>query len=300
MSESIPDFPKFSKLSYNYKKEIASILKKLRPTTSEFSLGFLYGYRGSFCFEVTKVLGNVCIRGNIQDIPSFLLLSDNGKVEETVKICLDFLNKQYGRGRINAVSKTMAEILKSNTQFKINDDRDNYDYVYKVTDLINLSGSKYHSKKNFVLQFEKKYSYEYRKLSSDVISQCIDLEEKWCHIKHCLMDESMSMENRLVYELLNNFEILGLFGGALFVDGKIQAFTVAEKLNPNTAAVHIEKANTEYKGIYQAINNIFCKKELDKFIFLNREQDVGNLGLRKAKLSYYPYELIEKYNIELA
>lgn len=114
-----------------------------------------------------------------------------------------------------------------------------------------------------------------------------------------MADESMSMENKFVYKLLDNFELCNLFGAALIIDGKVQAFTIAEGLNVDTAVIHVEKANTEYRGIYQAINNMFCKEGLGNFKYVNREQDVGDLGLRKAKLSYHPVKMIEKYNIEL-
>ena len=110
----------------------------------------------------------------------------------------------------------------------------------------------------------------------------------------------MSFENRFVSVLLNNFEACGLFGAAIIIEGKVQAFTIAERLNSNTAVQHVEKANTQYKGIYQAINNLFCKNRLNEYTFINREQDDGNPGLRKAKLSYYPDHMVEKYNIEFA
>jgi hypothetical protein len=105
------------------------------------------------------------------------------------------------------------------------------------------------------------------------------------------------MENRMIHEVLDNFEALGLFGAAIMVHGRIEAFTVAERLNDDTAVIHIEKANNEFKGIYQAINNFFCSEGLAEYRFVNREQDEGKPGLRKAKLSYRPFMLAEKYNL---
>jgi len=100
-------------------------------------------------------------------------------------------------------------------------------------------------------------------------------------------------------EVLKNFSSLSCIGGLLRIDGKVQGITVASRLNDSTALVHIEKANASYKGIYQVINNVFVNEMLGEFAFVNREQDVGVEGLRKAKLSYYPHHMVEKHMISL-
>lgn len=84
-------------------------------------------------------------------------------------------------------------------------------------------------------------------------------------------------------------------GGAIRIDGKMQALTVGGQLNLDTAVVHIEKANTNFRGLYQAINNEFCRNMPDSTEFVNREEDMGIPNLRKAKLSYKPVKMIEKY-----
>jgi len=299
MMIQIPDFPKFIPLAYEYKEEIKTSLEKLEPETSELSLGFLYGYRESFAFQITRIFGNICICGTIQNIPSFLPPIGKNKILETIDTCLQFLNEKYGEGRINALPKKIVELFLSYPKYKVTADRDDYDYVYKVKDLAELSGRKYQAKRNFVNQFKKKYNYEYKKLSGELLSQCLQLQEEWCNLKNCMADESTAQENNCIKELLSNFALLGLFGAVILVDNKIQAFTVAETLNKNMAVIHTEKANTDYRGIYQTINNLFCQDELKNFTFVNREQDIGDPGLRKAKLSYRPFRLIEKHNLEL-
>ena len=177
---------------------------------------------------------------------------------------------------------------------------DSKDYVYSTAELADLPGEKFHDKKNLVNQFNKRHIHEYRSLDKGLISQCLDLEEEWCKLRNCLEDISTAAENTCIYELLTHFDELKLFGGAIIVDGKIQAFTILQKMNADTAVTHIEKANTEFKGIYQAINNYAAIKELKAYAFVNREEDLGHAGLRKAKLSYNPVRLEEKYHIELA
>lgn len=304
MSNPIPDFPNFVPLAYPHKEEIKTSLEKLESETSELSLGFIYGYRESFAFQVSKIFGNICIYGKIQNIPSFLPPLGKNKISGTIETGLNFLNEKYGQGlpgqgRINALPKKIADLFLNQPKYKITPDRDDYDYVYKVKDLAELSGKKYQAKRNFVNQFKKKYNYDYRELTGELVSQCLALQEEWCNLRNCLSDESTAQESNCIKEILSNFVPLGLFGAVLLVDGKIQAFTVAETLNPNTAVIHTEKANTDYRGIYQTINNLFCQNELKNYLFVNREQDIGAPGLRKAKLSYHPCCLMEKYNLEL-
>jgi len=296
----IPEYPEFTKLTYDHKEELIIALKKYSIEVSELSLGFLYGYNESFGFELTKINGNICVYGIIDGIHSFLPPIGDNKITETIELCLEILNKKYNSGRINAVPKSIVELLTENKKFKITDDRDDYDYIYKVDDLALLKGSKYQSKRNFVLQFKKRYKYEYRKLTKDDIQNCIELQQEWCKENNCLDEEGILLENRCVYELLNNFEQLNLFGAGIYIENKLKAFTVAEVFNKTTVLIHIEKALKGFRGIYQAINNFFCEKELlNKFEFVNREQDAGDKGLRKSKLSYHPHHFIEKYNIEL-
>jgi hypothetical protein len=88
---------------------------------------------------------------------------------------------------------------------------------------------------------------------------------------------------------------LNVFGGAIYVDGCLEAFALGEKLNENTAVVHFEKANPEIRGLYQLINQWFCKNVLQGFTYVNREQDLGSEGLRRAKISYRPHHMVEKF-----
>jgi hypothetical protein len=102
-------------------------------------------------------------------------------------------------------------------------------------------------------------------------------------------------EDMAVYEALKHFEKLEIQGGAILIDSKVQAFSLGELLNPDTAVIHIEKANPEFTGIYAAINQMFCWEAFAHVKYVNREQDLGVEGLRKAKQSYYPDHMVEKF-----
>ncbi len=291
-------FPEFSRICCDLYDEINKELKTEQPEISEHSIGFIYGYRESLKLSISRLNGNLVFKGfyNGHD----LLVSPIGKHKnaETFAACAKYIKDKFGSGRIGAIPKTTAMEL-AGAGFKPVADRDDFDYIYSVKELIELTGEKFHAKKNLVNNFVKRYNYEYRALDTLLLPECLELHEKWCNLRDCRSKLSENVEDRMVLELLKNFSHWKLFGGAILIDGKVQAFTLLEELNRNTAVGHVEKANTEFKGIYQAINQFTAEKLLSKYEFVNREQDVGEPGLRKAKLSYNPVSFAEKYYIEI-
>ena len=182
-------------------------------------------------------------------------------------------------------------------QMYFSEDRPNYDYVYRRSDLAELKGRDYHSKKNHLNYFRKNYSYEYVPLTSGMAWEAIEFVRELNRSRersgHEL--ELLKMEEDAMADVFCHMEEAGYMGGAIRIDGKMQALTVGGQLNLDTAVVHIEKANTNFRGLYQAINNEFCRNMPDSTEFVNREEDMGIPNLRKAKLSYKPVKMIEKY-----
>lgn len=176
-------------------------------------------------------------------------------------------------------------------------DRPNYDYVYLKKDLVDLSGRSYHSKKNHLNYFLKNYDYVYEKLTSEMTDEAMDFIVKFNEVKDAPEEEMelLMMEQAAMKDVLLNLDTVGYLGGVIRIDGKIQALTIGGYLGKNAVTVHVEKANIAYRGLYQAINNEFCKRIPGHIKFVNREEDMGIAGLRKAKLSYKPVKLIEKY-----
>ena len=132
-------------------------------------------------------------------------------------------------------------------------------------------------------------------LTRELVPECMEFQKKWSEIKGDVPDSLLKEEHVMVLDVLEHFDDLAVFGAALCINSKIEGFTLGGELNPDTAIVHIEKANPEFKGIYQALNQMFCEKMLAKYTKVNREQDMGDPGLRKAKLSYHPHHLVRKY-----
>jgi hypothetical protein len=178
--------------------------------------------------------------------------------------------------------------------------RGQWDYLYTIEDLVQLKGNRFHKKKNLVHQFKKNYVYDYVPFGRKMIDQALGMQEDWCTWRDCESDETLASENKAIEKILSNWHRLqGLTGGALRVENTLVAYTIAEQMPDRTIVIHFEKGNSEYKGSYQAINQMFLENLSVDADTVNREQDLDNEGLRKAKLSYHPVGFIKKHEVIL-
>ena len=198
------------------------------------------------------------------------------------------------------VPEVLAKLWKQalGQRVAINEDRNHWDYLYDVKELIDLKGNRFHKKKNLLKQFIKKYDYRFEPFGPKIIEPAMAMQADWCNWRDCESSEVLSSENRSVLKVLSNWKRLqGLTGGALIVEDIIVAYTIAEMLTDDCVVVHYEKGCPDYKGVYQAINQMFLASLPDTFKVVNREQDLGENGLRKAKMSYNPSGFLKKYRI---
>lgn len=179
-------------------------------------------------------------------------------------------------------------------------DRDNSDYVYRVSDLAALRGRHFSKKRNHIKQCLAHNACEYEEITPGIIPDCLSMQDTWCHERQCDENISLCNENIAIQELYENYEKLDLLGGVVRVNGQIMAYAIGEKLNENTAVWHFEKAMPTVPGLGQLINQWFSKYSLQAFEYVNREQDLGISGLRQAKESYYPHHMVDKYNFYFA
>lgn len=174
-------------------------------------------------------------------------------------------------------------------------DRDYFDYIYLREDLAALRGKKYQAKRNHVNNFVKTYPYKYIEITPELVPECLQLESKWFKANSGGDDEQeLNDERRSMIYALNHCEELGLRGGAICVNHQIVAFSFGAPITYNTFGVHVEKADVNYEGSYAIINKEFAAHLPEQYIYVNREEDLGIEGLRKAKLSYQPTILLEK------
>ncbi len=202
------------------------------------------------------------------------------------------------------VDENFAELLANypSAEFKLQANRDRFDYVYRSEDLIRLAGRKYHSKKNHWNSFWHNFPQaEYVPISEENISLCKLELNKWYrqHLQEKPEDSFIGWECGAALEVLNDFSFFEVRGGAILLDGRVIAFTFGEQLNKDMAVIHVEKADPTVRGAYPAINQGFVEHEWAHLSYINREEDLGVEGLRKAKESYKPVKMIRKYNAVL-
>lgn len=192
----------------------------------------------------------------------------------------------------------LLEQFKSTLQneYVFEENRDAFDYIYLQSDLAELGGKKYHSKRNHINTFSKKFNWRYEKINENNLQKVKDCANKWYLENIDRVDSYMQCEKRGVFTILNNMQTLGVKGGAIIVKDEVVAFTLGSPINSNVFDIHVEKALKDYSEAYTVINNQFAKNELSDYKYINREDDMGLEGLRKAKLSYKPHILLKKYH----
>ena len=185
-------------------------------------------------------------------------------------------------------------------EFSQNESREDFEYLYLTEKLKNLSGKKFHSKRNHISAFSKAYNWSYESMTTDILPQVFEMADKWTEEMKKITDDtkSIEVENKALKEYLPFMKELNLRGGCIRVDGKIIAFTFGSPINNKVFDIHVEKALPEFRTAYTLINREFILNELLDFEYVNREDDMGLEGLRKAKLSYHPDILLKKYVIK--
>lgn len=179
--------------------------------------------------------------------------------------------------------------------FEITTNRDRFDYLYNIDELITLSGRTLHKKKNHLNRFFKLYpNFSYERVDSANALEVLEAYKAW--FEEGEKSDGLCNEMLGIEASLRNFSALDMKGAIIHIDGKIAAFSLAEQINDDSVVIHIEKGNTFYEGIFQAINQQFLKNDFAHLRFVNREEDLGIEGLRKAKMSYKPLRFIEKSN----
>ena len=193
--------------------------------------------------------------------------------------------------------ETKKWISQNFPRLKFEEHRDYFEYVYLASDLAELSGSNYNKIRNRLNKFKKNNSYELENISEDNINEIAKFLHRWCLWRDCKSDPILENERKAILYSMSHFFDLDLSGIAIRINGKIEAIAVYEGMNPDTAVVHYEKGSPDYDGIYKAINMETAKRLQKDFRYVNRESDMGILGLRKAKLSYRPHHMVEVYHV---
>jgi len=312
----LPHFPEFRKLEINDRQILQAYFDEIQPEISDQNFANLFLWRNFYDIRITGLDQNICLYCASPSTPErefFFQPFGDEKILETIGTCLNFLKAQDKRPIIRRASeKFVKDYLNDQAHFLVEKDKDSSDYVYLAENLIRLQGRRYDGHRNHIKRFKKNYASSSTEfIDSSNISECLELKNEWLLIKCQRLSQNsklsseektyeesfMKAEASAVEDALLNWEQLGLTGLAVRIDGQVRAFSIGEKLNKETALVHIEKADHKYRGSSQFINQAFCEQAWADCKFINRMEDLGIEGLRKAKLALGPHHLAEKYNI---
>jgi hypothetical protein len=302
MVMSLPKFPDFKPLELDDHGFIHEMLWGYTPRISEMTFTNLFIWRGHYGFQWAVYKDWLLIISR-EDVNSTYALQPAGPSsrKEAVLVLLEWLRDERNivNPRIERADERCIAELGGMENLVIEPLRDHFDYVYRREDLVRLAGSKYRSKRNHINQLLRFYSFKYELLQEKHIDDCLTLQEKWCQMNRCEDDLDLLSEDEAIREILTHYSALQVQGAVIVIEGRVGAFTVGERLNDDTIVIHIEKADPDIPGLYPLINQQFCKNMRDDAVYINREQDLGIDGLRKAKLSYYPDHFVEKYRIKM-
>ena len=286
----------FKDLAISDKDLFNNFLKDYTNKSYEYSFTALYLWR-DLCNTKYSIIDNcLIIKKETNDGPFFMmpLGYDKSKLEELI-LKLKSLSTDDNIYLLGDIEDSFISDLKNytNLPFKIIENRNTFEYVYLTNDLLNLEGKKYHQKKNHYNSFINSYKYTITSIDSEEkIIDCLDLLSKW-HKKRINLCKELLIETKEITDLLHNLSYLNLYSIAIYVENSLVGFSIGEILR-DTAIIHIERCDINYKGVYSFINREFIKKDFSETKFINRQEDCGSTGLRKSKLSYNPLYLLKK------
>ena len=281
----IPVYPDCTELTMALRPVLHPLLQKLAEGISEFTFANLYLFRNDHHYRISTVEdGLIILTGRDGDHPFFMTpfaLPSSATLQMLFSAALS----------MKGVTESQADQLRT-MGYRITEDRDNFDYLYRREDLALLNGRKFSRKRNQIKGFVNNYDYQGFPLLAKHVPAALDILEEWRTGRDNPGDYTAATE------ALKKMEALQLCGGIYYVDGQPAAYTLGEEvMRGRSFAIHFEKAVNAYKGVWQFVNQSFASILPEKYQIINREQDLGDEGLRAAKLSYKPIDFLKKYRV---
>lgn len=288
---------KFKDITIEDKEIIAKYLALTKHSACDYSVGNLVLWSETNHIQFAVANDMLFIKFMSGNKNYFAYPMGNGDLKQAFQWIFSYCEEQNMEFKMSIIEPDMfAEIEKKYPNvYELSYLRNNADYVYRVEDLKTLTGKKYHSKKNHINKFLKTYEdWSYEKISEANTEDCIEMVKQWCVENGCWDDQSKSDEICVVINGLKLRKELQLIGGIIRIAGRIVAMTMGEKSNDDLFIIHFEKAFPDIDGAYPMINQQFIIHELSDYTYINREEDLGIEGLRRAKESYNPIFMVKK------
>lgn len=281
------------------KQWVEEITKKFK-LSCEYCFGNMYAYTAKMSVEAVEIYGCLSTKCYYNGILSYCYpVGDGDRIKAVEAIIKDGIERKEPFV-LFGVNDENAKELTANFKgvFELQLDRDGMDYIYLRQDLAELKGKKYQPKRNHISYFKNNQNWSYERIDKNNIDECIEMSRKWLEsfpndYEHL---EDLKGEFKIIQKVFENYGELGFIGGLIRADGKVVAYTMGEAMSDDTFCVHFEKAFSEIRGAYPMINQQFVLNELSSYTYVDREDDLGIENMRKAKLSYHPFILPEKYD----
>lgn len=261
----------------------------------EYTFGNLYIWNPIYSSKIAR-FEDFFVSKSTGAKPSYVFPAGRGDLGKVIDAMRSDAHECGHPFRLHGVTKENQAALEAVLPgaFEYRPYRDGFDYIYNTQDLIALAGRKYHGKRNHIAYFQKTCDWRYEPITTANIDDCMRMNAEWEHENLSRNPEGISEELSAIHRAFDHYFELGFTGGLIRADGRVVAYTLGEEATDNTFCTHIEKAFADVRGAYPIINREFAANALGKYAFVNREEDMGEEGLRKAKLSYYPAILLEK------
>ncbi len=292
MSMEFPRYPRKRSLQLADKVFFNTVFGRLQPRISEFSFANLYLFRKAHEYGVSMVGDSPVVFGRGYDGGEYFLPPLGGDIGKALGALLD-----EGRSLYGADESFVEGFLRDVEAVETTEDRDSFDYLYLREELAELPGNRFHKKKNRVNYFTGRHSYAIEPYSGKHLEGALRLLDDWRRVRSDLDSPSLLPEIAATEEALRMAELLSLKGVVVLVEGEVKAFVLGEKLNDLTSVCHFEKSDTFLEGLSQLADREFARLCFTECVYLNREQDLGEPNLRRAKLSYHPVEMVKKFRV---
>lgn len=296
----------FKEINIDAKEILDKYFEMVEYEACEYCFNTLFMWQHAYktCYHIGDGFA-VLVGEHDGELFSILPLAPKEKIPEAIQTAIDWFDADKSKVYFRGIDSSVVEMLKEiyPDKFSYIEERDIFDYVYDAEKMRTLKGRKLSSKRNHINSFLRDYEgrIEKRLLTKEDFPQCFELMDTWNDSKNGNDEYENSKDDEYIgiKKLLDNYDILSdklkIYG--VFLDGKLEAFSMGEKINDNMALVHIEKANPQIRGLYPFITKYFLVDEFPDVEWVNREEDMGVEGLRKAKLSYYPERFVEKFTV---
>lgn len=296
----------FKEITIEAKKELDKYFDLVDYEACEYCFNTLFMWQHAYKTQYHIGDGFAVLVGEHEgELFSILPLAPKDKIMDAVEYAIKFFDDGKHKIYFRGIDLNVVEMLKEMYpgKFEYTAERDIFDYVYDAEKIRTVKGRKLSGKRNHLNYFDREYAgrVERRLLDENDFEECFSLLKAWNEGKSGDADFEDSIDDEFVgmKKLFDNYSTLKdrlkIYG--VFIDGKLEAFSMGEKLTDDMALIHIEKANADIRGLYPYINKMFVADEFPDVAWVNREEDMGIEGLRKAKMSYYPERFVEKYTV---